>query len=62
MRHMTAMVSRSLWERRNESVWNQKGMEVVDVVESAKVVLNQGQCAQDKLFDNYLGFMKPCRW
>ncbi|KAL8094084.1 uncharacterized protein LOC141691465 [Apium graveolens] len=32
-------------------------MEVIDVVESAKVVLNQWRCAQDNSFDHNLGLM-----
>ncbi|KAK1377310.1 SCF ubiquitin ligase, Skp1 component [Heracleum sosnowskyi] len=41
---------------RNELVWNQRGSDVVDVVESAKVVFRQWQNAQDRHFDNFLGF------
>lgn len=32
---------------------------MVDVVESARVVLNQWQYAQHKSFDHFLGFMTP---
>lgn len=31
----------SIWRCRNEVVWNQKGMEVQEVVESTKLILNQ---------------------
>ncbi|KAL8118816.1 hypothetical protein AgCh_016347 [Apium graveolens] len=41
----------------NEVVWNQKGIESSSVVVSASLYFNQGKSAQDKSFDNYLGFM-----
>lgn len=38
----------AIWHGRNELVWNQRGIEVPDIVESAKVVLNYS-------FDHHLG-------
>lgn len=58
-RNMGAMICWAIWSCRNDLVWNQKGMEVFDVVESAKVVLNQWRYAQDNTFDHYLGLMNP---
>ena len=56
-RQKNAMLCWSIWKARNELVWNQRGTEIVDVVESANMVLRQWQSAQDKQFDNFLGFM-----
>lgn len=36
-------------------MWNQRGMEVSEVIASSRVALNQWQYAQDKTFDNFLG-------
>ena len=47
----------SVWKCRNDMVWKQKGLEVEDIVMSAKVVLNQWHSAQHKSFDHYLGLM-----
>ncbi|KAL8121302.1 hypothetical protein AgCh_018147 [Apium graveolens] len=41
----------------NDLVWNQHIMQVTEVVESAKVVLNQWRNVQDKTFNIFLGFM-----
>ncbi|XP_074344437.1 uncharacterized protein LOC141683598 [Apium graveolens] len=38
-------------------VWNQRGMEVEDVVMSANVVLSQWYGAKDKSFDHFLGMI-----
>lgn len=51
----TIMVCLALWKNRNNIVWNQKGMESVELVESSILYLNQWRNAQDKSFD--LGFM-----
>ncbi|XP_074362809.1 uncharacterized protein LOC141718821 [Apium graveolens] len=51
------MVCWSMWHNRNEIVWNQRGGEGSEVCRSAKALLNQWQNAQDKSFDNFLGFM-----
>lgn len=51
------MVLWSLWSSRNDLVWNQRGMSVTEVVESAKSLLYQWQSAQDKTFDSFLGLM-----
>lgn len=42
---------------RNDIVWNQISVEPLELVQSAEIVLNQWRNAQDKSFDNYLGFM-----
>lgn len=39
--NMGSMICWAIWRCRNDLVWNQRGMEVIDVVESANVVLNQ---------------------
>lgn len=51
------MICWSIWNNRNEIVWNQKGMEFTEVVELAFLGLQQCQTAQDRSFDNFLGFM-----
>ncbi|XP_074351598.1 uncharacterized protein LOC141690721 [Apium graveolens] len=51
------MVLWSVWKSRNELVWNQRGMSVIEVVESVKSLLYQWQSAQDKTFDSFLGLM-----
>lgn len=52
-----AMLCWMIWKVRNELVWNQKSKGVSNVVESASMVLNQWQIAQDKSFVNHLSFM-----
>ncbi|KAL8121558.1 hypothetical protein AgCh_018338 [Apium graveolens] len=42
---------------RNALVWNNKGMVVSEIVESAVSILSQWHSAQDKFFDPSLGFM-----
>lgn len=54
-----SMICWSLWKNRNNIVWNQKSSEVTEVVNSAILVLNQWQSAQDRSFDHSLGFMTP---
>ncbi|XP_074363041.1 uncharacterized protein LOC141703396 [Apium graveolens] len=51
------MIMWSLWKNRNNIVWNQKSMEASEVISSANICLNQWKNAQDKSFDNFLGFM-----
>ncbi|XP_074378327.1 uncharacterized protein LOC141719860 [Apium graveolens] len=51
------MVIWALWKNRNDIIWNQKGMESSEVLVSAHLCFNQWKSAQDKTFDNYLGFM-----
>ncbi|XP_074327492.1 uncharacterized protein LOC141665405 [Apium graveolens] len=51
------MVCWSLWNNRNEVIWNQRGKEYSDVCKLAKLLLNQWKNAQDKSFDHFLGFM-----
>lgn len=46
-----------LWLNRNNLVWNQHGSDAMEVVESAKSILNQWIGVQDKSFDHFLGFM-----
>lgn len=42
---------------RNDILWNQRNVEPFKLVQSSELILNQWRSAQDKLFDNYLGFM-----
>ncbi|KAL8131971.1 hypothetical protein AgCh_007755 [Apium graveolens] len=51
------MVCWSLWNNKNEVIWNQRGKEYSDVCKLAKLLLNQWKNAQDKSFDHFLGFM-----
>lgn len=54
---LIGMICWSIWNNRNEIVWNPKREESGQVVESAKLILNQWKSAQDRSFDNYIGFM-----
>ncbi|XP_074351310.1 uncharacterized protein LOC141690404 [Apium graveolens] len=54
---LVAMLCWSLWKGRNALVWNNKGMVVSEIVESAVSILSQWHSAQDKFFDPSLGFM-----
>lgn len=54
---MSAMMCWSIRRCRNDLVWNQRGREVTNVVESTRVALNQWKCARDKTFDNFLCYM-----
>lgn len=51
------MLCWTIWRNRNSIVWNQRGEEFSEVCKSAKLQLNQWKNAQDKSFDNFLGFM-----
>lgn len=51
------MICWSLWKNRNAIVWNQKGAEFVEVVESAIQVLDHWKNAQDRSYDSSFGFM-----
>lgn len=55
--NVMVMVCWVLWKNRNDLVWNQKCLEVSDVLATAISVLNQWRFVQDKTFDNSLGFM-----
>lgn len=46
-----------VWKNKNAVVWNQKGEEFDRVVVSAKLTFSHWVSAQDKSFDNFLGFM-----
>lgn len=54
---LTVMTCWMLWKNRNDLVWNQKSMDVSEVLVSAISVLNQWQYVQDKSFDNTLSFL-----
>lgn len=41
----------------NDLVWNQHGLDANEVVQSAFAVLNQWTSAQDKTFDQFMGYM-----
>lgn len=47
----------SIWRARNETVWNQRCMDVNEVIMTAVSTLNQWVNAQDKSFDTFLGYM-----
>lgn len=51
------MIYWSIWNNRNEIVWNQKGNEFAEVVALAFLSLEQWQAAQDRSFDKFMGFM-----
>lgn len=46
----------SIWSNRFQIVWNQRGVEFVQIIESAKHIFSQWKYAQDKSFDQFLGF------
>lgn len=54
---LVKMLGWAIWKCRNEIVWRQKSIEALGVVELAKRPLINGGCAQDRNFDNYLGYM-----
>ncbi|XP_074326920.1 uncharacterized protein LOC141664864 [Apium graveolens] len=56
-RHIGAMMCWTIWKCRNDLVWNQKCMEVIEAVHSARVVLSQWKEAQDKLLDRSWGLL-----
>lgn len=55
--HIISMITWALWKNRNEIVWKQKSKEPTNLVESAILVLNKWQGAQDRSFDLSFGFM-----
>ncbi|KAL8100419.1 hypothetical protein AgCh_032616 [Apium graveolens] len=55
--HVSVMLCWMLWKNRNELVWNQKCLDVSEVLVSALSVLNQWRFVQDKHFDNFLSFI-----
>lgn len=57
IRRIADMFCWSIWKNRNDLVWNQRSSQVVEVVVSSKVVLNQWQVAQDKTFDSFFSHM-----
>ena len=54
---IACMLCWEMWKNRNAVVWQQKGEEFDRVVVSAKLTFNHWWSAQDKSFDNFLGFM-----
>ena len=46
-----------IWKNRNELIWNQRSLNISEVVESAYSVLNQWRSVQDHTFDRFLGYM-----
>ncbi|KAL8092543.1 hypothetical protein AgCh_034709 [Apium graveolens] len=54
---IACMLCWEIWKNRNAVVWQQKGEEFDRVVVSAKLTFNHWWSAQDKSFDNFLGFM-----
>ncbi|XP_074323404.1 uncharacterized protein LOC141660325 [Apium graveolens] len=55
----TCMVCWLLWKNRNDLIWNQRSMEVSEVVNSAYQFLNYWKSVQDRTFDRSMGFMNP---
>lgn len=51
------MLCWELWRNRNAIVWQQRGEEFDRVVMLAKLTFDHWWSAQDKTFDNFLGFM-----
>ncbi|KAL6503124.1 hypothetical protein OROHE_023753 [Orobanche hederae] len=51
------MICWTLWKSRNDLIWNQRSLEMSEVVESAKANLIQWQSVQDRTFDRFMGFM-----
>lgn len=55
--HKLAMMCWMVWKGRNELVWNQKSLEVIDVVQYALSVRDHWKSAWDKTFDPLLSHM-----
>lgn len=53
----TVMTCWMIWKHRNELVWNQRRLEISEIVESAKSILNQWNSVQDRTFDRFMAFM-----
>lgn len=51
------MVCLSIWKNRDDIVWNQKGMEFIEVVTSSVSVLSYSKNAHDKSFNYSFGFI-----
>lgn len=51
------MICWMLWKNRNDLIWNQRSLEMFEVVQSAKTNLIQWQSVQDRTFDRFMGFM-----
>ncbi|KAL8133670.1 hypothetical protein AgCh_008927 [Apium graveolens] len=51
------MVAWVIWKNRNDIVWKQKGREYDQIVTSAIQVLDNWESAQDKSYDNSIGFL-----
>uniref|UniRef100_A0A803QFT1 Reverse transcriptase domain-containing protein n=1 Tax=Cannabis sativa TaxID=3483 RepID=A0A803QFT1_CANSA len=56
-RYLISMLCWSLWKSRNSLVWNQKSVEVADVLVLTRTTLNQWIYAQDRQFDPSFGLM-----
>ena len=50
-RQMGDMLCLTIWKCGNDLVWNQKYMEVAEVIHSARVALSRLKEAQDKFLD-----------
>uniref|UniRef100_A0A803NFH5 RNase H type-1 domain-containing protein n=1 Tax=Cannabis sativa TaxID=3483 RepID=A0A803NFH5_CANSA len=53
------MLRWSLWKSQNSLVWNQKSVEVANVLVLTRTTLNQWNYAQDRQFDLSFGLMNP---
>lgn len=56
---LQVMVRWMIWKNRNDLVWNQHCMAPTEVVNSAFSSLNQWKVVQDKIFDQFMGFLTP---
>lgn len=55
--HQIVTVCWMVWKSRNDLVWNQRSMDANEVVESAFVVLNHWESAQDTSFNQFMCHM-----
>lgn len=53
--NIISMLCWSLWNCRNNLVWNQKGKEVREVVELATLFLVSGKVLRTKILTHHLG-------
>ncbi|XP_074327790.1 uncharacterized protein LOC141665702 [Apium graveolens] len=58
-RQIGAMLCWTIWNCRNNLIWNQKSTEVQEAVYSARMVLSQWKEAQDRFFDKSWGLLNP---
>ncbi|XP_062104232.1 uncharacterized protein LOC133815403 [Humulus lupulus] len=55
--NLIPMLCWALWKSRNDLIWNQRSMEVAEIVSLARNSLSQWKSAQDRTFDLSLGLV-----